>query len=1548
MGVLELNSLRHLISLFLSMPWLMAGQKLPAAELLNSGSLTLIDAQLNSSSWAAANIHDNDDATRWLSTQQANDLNFVFNAARDQACFSSMDFVNYGSDDRSVERFVLLRTMDAGLDGDGGEIGWMPVAADSAPADPLNYIIWAQGGRLQSTDSQLNTSSWASDNMYDGDYASRWLSNKGNNIHQFAFDTDWDGTTGDSINVEQIAIRNYGTDDRSVARFQVEVTLDGSTWRKLEVPGTQAGDDDFNPLLLWEGGSLSGIDGQLNSTSWAAQNIHDGDQNTRWLNNKGNNTLTFSIDTDFDGSTAELDADDRFDLQRIYLQNYGTDDRSIFQFQVEVKTASNPAWTKLEVPGSVAGESDFRFLLAQEGGSLTEIDGQLNSSSWAAANIHDGDQNTRWLNNRGNNYLSFVVDGNGDGNSGADGDASELFTLEKIYLRNYGADDRSVRQFQVEVKTDSLSDWTKLEVPGSAAGDAEYEYLLSHNGGALNNVDSQLNASSWAAANIHDGDQNTRWLSNKQSNSLEFEFDTDLDGSSGDTVNIETLEFFNYGADDRSVATFEIDVLLGGTWTAVSAPGGGTVFTATMDNAGQSWSIGPFSSVAGLRFRSLTNHGDPNYTGARELIVKGTAVGPSYTFTAGMNGNGETFVLDPEDQVGNVTEVRLRTVNNHGDPSYTGAREFHVLGSSVHPNHTFEAAMNGNGEFFELDSEDRPSQVTAVRLITISNHGDPSYTGARSFRVFGPSTGPSHVFTAPMTSALSTIVLDTEDTASDVVGARFITVSNHGDPSYIGLREFGLRGTPVGPDYIFYPQMTSALQQFSFAPTEGTVFRFHPLSNHGDASYTGASEIKLYGNLGNCCSLGGLVISQPAAGIACPDSRAEIDIVAMCSGGVNVKADYLGTVQLSGPGGASFFDSQTGGSEISSYTFNPADNGAASVYLFYENVGNDVQVTVTDADAGIATTATAGTDFGAEGFRIYQQPENMLCGATTSVGIEAYGQVPGGNCQPLTGFTGDRAVKAWFEASLDTSSGADDTETPIGVPAGACNVAGTGGLCILDEGQPVEANLTLNFVAGRSSLILSHGNAARIDALHFRHDEGPYDGADFSILQAATNSFVVSPEQLQLSIAEADWSADSGAESSIFKKAGESFEVKVEAICADASTAVSYLSQADIALAHTLALPSGGSEGIFGTLSTRIDGSTVGGIQTVAQSISEVGVFDLQASLPNASYFGVTIAGAELENVGRFIPSYLEMVPNSPGFSAPDGCASPNTWNFAYQGQPFPWSIRPEIEITGKNIQDETTNNYDGAFFKFTNAQGGRLYVDNTATSSTLAFTSNPVSFRNDAAYDGKQTLEFNDNNFVYQKINLNPDSTDGLFHANVSLQLAIGELQDADGVCFRSDNSSECRGLNFENIGDVEIRYGRLRMENAFGPEDKDLQVPLRAEYWTSSGWETNQADQCTEYQSLDFELSNYQDALENGETDLQVAGSDIGNAGLADGEGNQAQLTAPGFGNPGSVDITLDVESWLEANWGSGAAEDPEATATFGVYRGHDRIIFWREVTD
>ncbi|MCJ8271095.1 MAG: discoidin domain-containing protein, partial [Psychrosphaera sp.] len=504
----------------------------------------------------------------------------------DDVGLAGFNLTNYGGSDRSVKQFMLLTTSNLALNADAGTAGWTPVVADANPSGMLDHISWAQGGRFVSIDGQLNTTSWAASNINDGSTNSRWLSSKSNNILTFDFDSDWNGVTGNSVTIAEIEAVNYGNDDRSVKEFQIEVTTDGANWHKLKVPASGAGAADFVFSRSLQGGVMGAIDSQLNTSSWAAANITDGDQNTRWLSRKGNNTIEFTFDPNDSGVTgAQGDTADLFTIKTLKIANYGNDDRSVNEFQVAVKTQSKSQWQKLNAPGAAIGQEDYNFASSHHGGALVAIDAQLNSPSWGADNLHDGEDTTRWLSNKGNNTLDFQFDAD---ENGTKAEVADRFTLKRIYLKNYGVDDRSIKEFQIEVKTTAQPQWQALTAPGASLGQPDFNFAQSHLGGSLVSIDSQLNSTSWAGANINDGDDNSLWLSSKGNNVLDFQFDADGDGAKGGAGDLFTIEYFylrNYGTNDRSIKQFQLEVKTTGNsnWTKLPVSGsvagqGGYIF----------------------------------------------------------------------------------------------------------------------------------------------------------------------------------------------------------------------------------------------------------------------------------------------------------------------------------------------------------------------------------------------------------------------------------------------------------------------------------------------------------------------------------------------------------------------------------------------------------------------------------------------------------------------------------------------------------------------------------------------------------------------------------------------------------------------------------------------------------------------------------------------------------------------------------------------------------------------------------------------------------
>jgi hypothetical protein len=126
-------------------------------------------------------------------------------------------------------------------------------------------------------------------------------------------------------------------------------------------------------------------------------------------------------------------------------------------------------------------------------------------------------------------------------------------------------------------------------------------------------------------------------------------------------------------------------------------------------------------------------------------------------------------------------------------------------------------------------------------------------------------------------------------------------------------------------------------------------------------------------------------------------------------------------------------------------------------------------------------------------------------------------------------------------------------------------------------------------------------------------------------------------------------------------------------------------------------------------------------------------------------------------------------------------------------------------------------------------------------------------------------------------------------------------------------------------------------------------LQLPIRTEYWTASGWTTNTDDTCTGtvLTTANFSLSAPQKNLATAETG-------IFSVSLASGTGNVV-LQKPSGGDgkyDGSVLVTGNIGAagltYLQGAWDGGASWtiDPSARAAFGAYGAQPKsFIFQRE---
>ena len=168
-------------------------------------------------------------------------------------------------------------------------------------------------------------------------------------------------------------------------------------------------------------------------------------------------------------------------------------------------------------------------------------------------------------------------------------------------------------------------------------------------------------------------------------------------------------------------------------------------------------------------------------------------------------------------------------------------------------------------------------------------------------------------------------------------------------------------------------------------------------------------------------------------------------------------------------------------------------------------------------------------------------------------------------------------------------------------------------------------------------------------------------------------------------------------------------------------------------------------------------------------------------------------------------------------------------------------------------------------------------------------------------------------------------------------------------------------------------IRFGRLVIDDAYGPEVAPVEQRWRIEYWQGGNWATNTADGCTSL-GLDGDV----DLIGDGGTspgDATVTLRDSGGTGdtsITSGDLGFTSGTAtvvydePGKDERGWIGVATDLGTdhdhlLIDDNDNTGPDSDgddtktdndgpydadPSARVTFGIYAGEQERIYLREV--
>ncbi len=337
--------------------------------------------------------------------------------------------------------------------------------------------------------------------------------------------------------------------------------------------------------------------------------------------------------------------------------------------------------------------------------------------------------------------------------------------------------------------------------------------------------------------------------------------------------------------------------------------------------------------------------------------------------------------------------------------------------------------------------------------------------------------------------------------------------------------------------------------------------------------------------------------------------------------------------------------------------------------------------------------------------------------------------------------------------------------------------------------------------------------------------------------------------------------------------------------------------------------------------------------------------------LPNTAVFG------------RFIPDHF--VATGTLTNRSDLACAPAS-SFTYMGEPMLLTLT----LNAQNAANAPTQNYIGVLAKLDGATASKWTTFGSNDSIGLGavdVTSPATSLSARLGISGTPSASWTAGaGTLSAAVVLNrAASPDGAFD---NLELGIAP-QDADGVTLLPAALNLDADLNSslerEQVAASKARYGRIRLNNAYGSELLALPIPFRMEYWqgVATGWQINPDDTCTPIAPANFAFAFpagtalKPNNLAACETAVTVAGS---------APNYTVSLSKPGTGNDGWTDLTLNLNTtaagnqctavggagaaattanapWLMYNW-TGAVGNPQARAVFGIYRPGP-VIFRRE---
>lgn len=614
-----------------------------------------------------------------------------------------------------------------------------------------------------------------------------------------------------------------------------------------------------------------------------------------------------------------------------------------------------------------------------------------------------------------------------------------------------------------------------------------------------------------------------------------------------------------------------------------------------------------------------------------------------------------------------------------------------------------------------------------------------------------------------------------------------------------------------------------------------------------------------------------------------------------------------------------------------------------------------------------------------------------------------------GVCEPL--FSVGETLDLGFSAVCEDSGTCITATETFGV--NGTDVA------LIDAGDTInytELAVTLTDIGGGvpgAPILINYSDVGKM-RLHTSFDFPLGDNTDPLLatksgdtVTARSNQFIVRPFGFDIDftdgrenndMADASYAADHNG--TIWKVAGQSFDTTVTSVAWESGddTNNDGVPDAGADLSDNHATPNFDVDSAAGNYSVKlsvIETKVAGGIDGVLTNddfdnfslgvnthsivYNEVGIIDMRADIVNASdvvipYLGKENVEGRVLNVGRFIPNLFSVTKSDLTGRADMSCTPASS--FTYMDEPF----QVELELVAKGLTDSgnyTTVNYRGPYAKLDIlSELALVAIDDIAGSDDVDYTtrlgnvslpsSSFAATWNNGILSLTGNMEFQraltgipDGPFPGMQIAFKPTDNDGVTidPARIDIATSLG-LLNVDLDVMPTEPGTDVYYL----IDEHEFRYGRLIVNNAYGPETENLALTFQVEYFNGSEFVRNTLDNCSviDVDDLSFVSGTYTDDLEPGNTVLTtpdtvtfLEGQTQGFENVATPSDSPLETSAPGEDASGGVDITLDLNaaglSYLGFEWDDADGdynEDPTGRIEFGQFRMHDRIINWQEI--